>query len=230
MNSKLELGNSGSYYISEYGNGFFNNVYIGGTQLSSLFASYSHSHSGYASSSHTHSVIKNGSYDWQCSASGNLIPRTISSDSPKNIGNSTGYVNNLYYKSQTPVSSDRRIKNHIKDLSINESCLLLKGLQPKVYTFKDDDDSVIQHGLYAQDMRDYLKESGLGYISALKICVLDTEDELSTNLDYPEEKVRYGIDYSLLVSDLINGWKYHEEEISNLKSKIEELENFIKGV
>ena len=209
---------------------FSQSIYENGTALSSKYAPYSHSHSGYASSSHTHSVIKNGSYDWQCSASGNLIPRTNSSDSPKNIGNSTGYVNNLYYKNQTPVSSDRRIKNHIKDLSINESCLLLKGLQPKVYTFKDDDDSVIQHGLYAQDMRDYLKESGLGYISALKICVLDTEDELSTNLDYPEEKVRYGIDYSLLVSDLINGWKYHEEEINNLKSKIEELENFIKGV
>ena len=66
-----------SYYIQN-GVGRFSTLYEGGTALSSKYASYSHSHSGYASSSHTHSVIKNGSYDWQCSASGNLIPRTNS--------------------------------------------------------------------------------------------------------------------------------------------------------
>ena len=37
----------------------------------------------------------------------------------------------------------------------------------------------------------------------------------------------YGIDYNQFIADLINGWKYHNNEIDKLKILVEEQQNEI---
>ena len=189
-------------------------IYENGTDISTK----------YAKSSHSHTRIINGSYDWLCSTSGNLIPRKNTSDEAgHNLGNANSVLGTVYAK-QMKEDSDIRVKNDLGNLDYTDSIKLLSGLQPKKFTYKNDDAENIFHGLYAQDLRDLLKESGIGYYSALGITIIDgIEDCISSyDLDTPEENVKYSINYTQFVSDLINGWKYHENEINNLKTKIEE--------
>ena len=249
LNRKLNMGTSGNYYISDVGNGFFKNLWIEDTPLSSLFAPYSHSHSGYASSSHTHSGyassshthtrIISGSYDWLCNSSGNLIPRYNERDkSGRNIANANSRLATIYATDMN-TGSDIRTKNDLGDLEYSESIKLLNGLKPKKYTYKYNNDKDIHHGLYAQDLRDLLIDSGIGYYSALGIDIITDKDDTQKSYDLfePEENVSYGIDYNQFTADLINGWKYHEEEINELKgiinkqqSEIDELNQTISSI
>ena len=239
LNRKLNMGTSGNYYISDVGNGFFKNLWIEDTPLSSLFAPYSHSHSGYASSSHTHTRITSGSYDWLCNSSGNLIPRYNQSDkSGRNIANANSRLATIY-ATKMNTGSDIRTKNDLGDLEYSESIKLLNGLKPKKYTYKYNNDKDIHHGLYAQDLRDLLIDSGIGYYSALGIDIITDKDDTQKSYDLfePEENVSYGIDYNQFTADLINGWKYHEEEINELKgiinkqqSEIDELKQTISSI
>ena len=239
LNRKLNMGTSGNYYISDVGNGFFKNLWIEDTPLSSLFAPYSHSHSEYASSSHTHTRIISGSYDWLCNSSGNLIPRYNQSDkSGRNIANAKSRLATIY-ATEMNTGSDIRTKNDLGDLEYSESIKLLNGLKPKKYTYKYNNDKDIHHGLYAQDLRDLLIDSGIGYYSALGIDIITDKDDTQKSYDLfePEENVSYGIDYNQFTADLINGWKYHEEEINELKgiinkqqSEIDELKQTISSI
>ena len=68
-------------------------------------------------------------------------------------------------------------------------------------------------------------DSGIGYYSALGINIINDESDdckRSYNLSESEENVNYGIDYNQFIADLINGWKYHEKELNELKSKVKE--------
>ena len=105
--------------------------------------------------------------------------------------------------------------------------------------YKYNNDKDIHHGLYAQDLRYLLIDSGFGYYSALGIDIITDKDDTHKSYDLfePEENVSYGIDYNQFTADLINGWKYHEEEINELKgiinkqqSEIDELKQTISSI
>lgn len=122
--------------------------------------------------------------------------------------------------------SDRRLKDEVSDLSDEEARAVL-GVRTINYIYKADENKRVQSGVYAQDLRDILKE--FGYRTYLSIeSTTDDETDFYFDLEHDESEVIYGIDYSKLVPVLIKGWQMHEQKISELESKIERLEAMVE--
>lgn len=125
-------------------------------------------------------------------------------------------------------TSDRRIKDEVGELTETEASAVLSGVRPINFTYKEDDKRNIQSGIYAQDLRDVLKENGIGYRGYLLITENSEEGESYYDLDHDEDYVTYGIDYSKLVSVLIKGWQMHEKKIASLEERISKLEQLLE--
>lgn len=222
-NAGYFIGGYGStpYIYTESGDINFRYTYGNATQYTSI-ASIVTGLASKASSGHTHTRIINGSYDWVCSTSGNLIPRTNTTDTPHNVGNSNGYVANLYYQNQTKVS-DRRRKIDQGDLTMEEANTILRGSKAKRFLYRATPEDGVQYGLYAQDFRDLLISSGIGYVSALRINKQDEEDTPVRDIHYPEDLVRYGLDYQQFTPILIKGWQGHDRRLEVCENRIFEI-------
>lgn len=167
------------------------------------------------------------SYNWRCTESGNFNPYTdvnTNSANTVNIGNTSSYIKNLYYGGTLSKQSDRRIKNPIGKLTEDEALVILCGSKIEKFTYKNDDLQRINYGVYAQDLRDLLIESGIGHISMLGIDIADSDGEQTKDLLMSEENVRYTVDYTQYAPLLVCGWQYHEDNIKDLKSRVEVLE------
>jgi len=125
-------------------------------------------------------------------------------------------------------TSDRRVKDEIGDLTEREASAILGGVRPINFTYKEDDKRNIQSGIYAQDLRDTLRENGIGYRGYLLIMDNSEEGGNYYDLDHDEDYVTYGIDYSKLVSVLIKGWQMHEKKIASLEERISKLEQLLE--
>lgn len=189
--------------------------------------------------------LKGGTYIY--SSSGNkrmifnsndrLIPTAASGASSANtvdLGSGENYYKSLYYGTALTKKSDRRDKDEIGNLTGEKSLKILRGLQAKEFTYKNDAEKVVQFGAYAQDVRDMLEKTGIGHTALIDISVRGTEQE-TKELDYDENLVTYGLDYTQLIMPLVVGWQSHDEEIQELKRenaemkmKIEFLENQTK--
>lgn len=122
--------------------------------------------------------------------------------------------------------SDKRLKNNITDLLDAETKTILVESKIKKFTMKSDlIPGNFQYGVLAQDLRDTLKNNNLGYRSILRITDKETKLNDITDLNYPEEKVEYGVDYTQYIPILIKGWQMHEAKINQLEQRIKELEN-----
>lgn len=122
--------------------------------------------------------------------------------------------------------SDKRLKSNITDLLDAETKTILVESKIKKFTMKSDlIPGNFQYGVLAQDLRDTLKNNNLGYRSILRITDKETKLNDITDLNYPEEKVEYGVDYTQYVPILIKGWQMHEAKINQLEQRIKELEN-----
>lgn len=185
---------------------------------------------------HRHNTLKNTEVLSMVSVSSenNFIPGSIDevdysfiSDPGKvNLGSSVNYWRDINYSGALNKQSDRRKKNDFGDLSLDVSLTLLKNLKIKKFTYKLDESQSINYGIFAQDLRDLLKSSGIGYISALGIGVNRTE-KYTTDINYPEDEVSYSVDYTQFIPVTIKGWQYHDEKIKYLESRIEYLEKQI---
>lgn len=122
--------------------------------------------------------------------------------------------------------SDRRVKDNITDLLDKEAKIILSEAKVKKFIYKRDlDKNNLQYGIIAQDLRDTLINNNLGYRTILRIT--DKKDKITnlTDLETPEEKVEYGVDYVQYIPLLIKGWQDHEKEIISLKNEIQNLKN-----
>lgn len=122
--------------------------------------------------------------------------------------------------------SDRRVKDNITDLLDKETKIILSEAKVKKFIYKRDlDKNNLQYGVIAQDLRDTLINNNLGYRTILRIT--DKKDKITnlTDLETPEERVEYGVDYVQYIPLLIKGWQNHEKEIISLKNEIQNLKN-----
>ena len=183
----------------------------------------------YASISHTHYYIQNGSgHRVYLNGNNNFIPTSnygsgsedagTDSKGEINFGSGTNYYKSIYYSGSLSKQSDKRFKNDLGDLSIEETTLLLKQLIPKKFTYIRDDKNILNYGIYAQDFRDSLIKSGIGHVAALDISILESED-ITVDMNTSENLVRYSVDYTQFISPLIKGWQYHNSEIDLLKQE-----------
>lgn len=184
--------------------------------------------------------LKGGTYIY--SSSGNkrmifnsndrLIPTAASGSSSPNtvdLGSSDNYFKTLYYGSSLTKKSDKRDKNDLGELPGAEAVLLLRHFRAKKFSYKSDPTGVIQYGGYAQDVRDTLIETGIGYRSIIDISVKATE-EATQELQYPENLVTYGLDYTQFVAPLIVGWQLHDTTLETLGRRAIELQEEINRV
>ena len=97
------------------------------------------------------------------------------------------------------------------------------------FVYKDDigKNDLEQNGVFAQDLRDYLLESGYanrGYI------VLEEEKEngrMTYDLTESEDEFTYTVDYTKFIPLLIKGWQEQKKEIDALKDRVNELTNLV---
>lgn len=116
------------------------------------------------------------------------------------------------------VTSDRRAKDEVGDLSEAEADAILNGVRPIIYTLKGSRQKVKQAGIYAQDLRDALIGAGIDFRNYLEIIDKEDPDTFYYDLETPEENVTYEIEYIRLVSVLIKGWQMHEARIRELEA------------
>ncbi len=125
----------------------------------------------------------------------------------------------IEYTGSLTKESDKRLKNDLGDVSVIEANNILDNLNIKKFTYKSDKRNRVNYGIYAQDLRDILKDYDIGYISALSIYDKNT-DTYITDLNHLEDNVKYGVDYTQFIPLLIKAYQ-------NLSDKIKEIENLI---
>lgn len=131
----------------------------------------------------------------------------------------------------TANTSDIRYKNIYGNISEYETLTMLRGLDVINFSYKEDEKKIVQNGFKAQQMRDLLKSSGIGYRPYLDIQdVTCEESEPLYDLDAPEGNVLYGVDYSRFTPLLVSGWQIHDSRINELEAEIASLRSEIAAL
>ena len=123
-------------------------------------------------------------------------------------------------------TSDKRLKRHIGYMSDNSEEYLrqLQRFKPAVYSFAGE--NIRQYGLYAQDVRDSILESGT---DPYGIVVANCTDGTTGDMTVTPDKCTYAMDYMEVIPLLINGFQVHHSEISELKERISTLELLLQA-
>lgn len=116
------------------------------------------------------------------------------------------YAYDINYSGSLNNTSDKRLKNDLGNISETEALNILSNLDVKKFTYKSDEDNKVRYGIYAQDLRDILKNLDIGYVSALSIYNPNTKEYI-TNLDHIEDDVVYGVDYTQFIPLLIKAFQ-----------------------
>lgn len=137
-----------------------------------------------------------------------------------NIGMNVACTHSITCKNLSQ-TSDRRLKDHIAYMADNQEEYVqqLQQFRPAVYRFKDD--PTRRYGLYAQDVRDAVLNSGItpyGIVSA------NCNDGTIGDMTTAPEDCTYAMDYTEVIPLLINGFQAHHSEIAELKNRISVLE------
>ena len=131
----------------------------------------------------------------------------------------------------TANTSDIRYKNIYGNISEYETLTMLRGLDVINFSYKEDEKGIIQNGFKAQQMRDLLKSSGIGYRPYLDIQDVMCEEPVPLyDLDAPEGNVVYSVDYSRFTPLLVSGWQIHDSRIDELESEIASLRSEIAAL
>lgn len=189
-----------------------------------------------AAKNHTHTINElyatSGKQRILYNGSNNFIPTNrdgSSNPNVTNLGSAGNYFRSLYYGGSLSKQSDRRNKNHISDLSDNEMITILSGSKIRKFTYKNDKLSEVNYGVYAQDLRDLLIESGIGHVALLGIDKPNDEVRIK-DLEEPEENVRYTVDYTQYAPVLVTGWQYNDRRIKELIERNKLLEAKIESL
>lgn len=130
--------------------------------------------------------------------------------------------------------SDRRLKNIYGNTTNEETLAILENVNIVNFSYKYDNDveNNIRSGIIAQDFQQILEEHNIKNRAYLTIVNFPRNEALIESTEGEEEvwgedemtKEFLGISYVDLVPILIKGWQIHEQEIKELKARIQELE------
>lgn len=159
-----------------------------------------------------------------------------------NASSYAGFFGGDLYSSGSYVGSDRSLKRDIADLA--SAMDILKRLQPKSYSFKQDGDYRLMnlpqgkhYGLIAQDVEQVLPE--LVKASVFNVSKATTDTAAAQTASTKELSFK-ALNYTELIPIVVKGMQEQEQhlkeldektaEIANLKSRIETLEALVRGV
>lgn len=130
--------------------------------------------------------------------------------------------------------SDRRLKNIYGNTTKEETLAILENVNIVNFSYKYDNDieNNIRNGIIAQDLQQILEEHNIENRAYLTTINVPRNEALIESAESEEEawsedemtKEFLGISYVDLVPILIKGWQIHEQEIKELKARIQELE------
>lgn len=142
-----------------------------------------------------------------------------------NIGMNVACTHNITCKNLSQ-TSDRRLKDHIAYMTDNQEEYVqqLQQFRPAVYRFKDD--PTRRYGLYAQDVRDSILESGT---DPYGIVVANCTDGTTGDMTVTPDKCTYAMDYTEVIPLLINGFQVHHSKIAALEERISTLELLLQA-
>lgn len=218
LSGKADANHSHSDYISAttYANGMNNkadvnhshNEYASSNHNhSGTYAPYSHSHNGYAASGHSHSEYlptSGGTVNGNLNVAGILRVNGQQSvyDSGTMITLSTNNRetmiagSKIYSKTTISVSSDRRLKENIEEVSADDMTKFINGLGIKTFNYIGNDEECI--GVIAQE-------------------VTESNPELAKYFVRQDEKGYYSVKASDLVFPLIAAVQKLAKEVEELK-------------
>ena len=131
--------------------------------------------------------------------------------------------------------SDRRLKNILGNTTNEETLAVLENVNIVNFSYKYDNDieNNIRSGIIAQDLQQILEEHNIknrAYLMTIDIprneALIEPEEDSEEEPWGEDEMTKefLGISYVDLVPILIKGWQIHEQEIKELKARIQELE------
>ena len=131
--------------------------------------------------------------------------------------------------------SDRRLKNILGNTTNEETLAVLENVNIVNFSYKYDNDieNNIRSGIIAQDLQQILEEHNIenrAYLTTIDIprneALIEPEEDSEEEPWSEDEMTKefLGISYVDLVPILIKGWQIHEQEIKELKARIQELE------
>ena len=112
-------------------------------------------------------------------------------------------------------TSDKREKNILGNMDVFEAETILRNINIINFIYKTDNTKTVQNGIIAQDLRDVLITNKIGFRPYLAIEDLENHN-FHNDLNLPEDKVRYSIDYSKFTPILWKGWQIHDNKIKKL--------------
>ena len=120
-------------------------------------------------------------------------------------------------------SSDRRKKIYIEDMPEDEAKVLL-NVPIRNFVFKEDIgyNNLEQNGVFAQDLRELLKNNNIGNRPYLQWEYNDNDrDNIYYDINAPEkDDMTYSVSYNHMIPALIKGWQMQNKEIEELEKKL----------
>ena len=149
--------------------------------------------------------------------------------------NWNGSNGNLSISGSLSQGSDRRLKNIYGNTTEEETLAILENVNIVNFSYKYDNDieNNVRSGIIAQDLQQILEEHNIENRAYLTTIDVPRNEALTESIENEEEepwsedemtKEFLGINYIDLVPILIKGWQIHEQEIKELKARIQELE------
>ena len=147
------------------------------------------------------------------------------------LGTGSFKWNQIYSSSATINTSDRRKKKDIQPLDENARIFVMK-LNPVSYKMKDGETGRTHYGMIAQDIEDELTELGMTAMDFAGFCKDEVYENVKTTkegftevktIKKPGEYI-YGLRYEEFIAPLIKTVQLQQQEIEELKHRIDILE------
>lgn len=141
------------------------------------------------------------------------------------LGDSSDRWNRYYGYTADNISSDRKIKDNIKDIDFAND--LIMGLEPVEYHLKDSDHRRKHMGFIAQDVAEVCKGIGEN-LSVYSANYIDETKGEYHGEDVDDSELSWGIAYTELIAPIVKVVQDQHNEIKELKDEIKELKEKIK--
>jgi hypothetical protein len=162
---------------------------------------------------------------WHINSSGHYYPNATT----QAIGTSSKRINRVYATASENVSSDRKLKENIKDIEIGTA--LLNLLKFKEFNFIGTDE--LRCGLIAQDVFDIFQSLGVKNSTVYTVSLKNTDkpefEDLTDEqiLQYDDKDLEWSLDYQQITNYLLAGFIEYQKSTEKRLKKLED--ELLKG-
>lgn len=138
------------------------------------------------------------------------------------LGTATYKWHSIYCTDGAFNGSDRKLKENIADLDAESNRAFVLSLRPVSYKLKTGEGKRTHNGFIAQEVRE-AAETTVGDIAAYQASVIDGDEEKYFDPTVPDEKLLWQLNYSELIAPIVKLVQSQQQEIEQLKEKVEKL-------